>query len=90
MGWGVRSNQWGIQKELSEQEQQEILLNYRLAYLAETMVNWCSALGTVLANDEVVNGLSEIADYMQDEELTTALTMIAKIITGVYSNQPFL
>ncbi|MDL2227271.1 leucine--tRNA ligase [Bacteroidales bacterium OttesenSCG-928-K03] len=43
----------------SEAEQQEILMNYRLAYLAETWVNWCPALGTVLANDEVINGLSE-------------------------------
>ena len=43
----------------SEAEQQEILMNYRLAYLAETWVNWCPGLGTVLANDEVVNGLSE-------------------------------
>ena len=43
----------------SEKEQQEILLNYRIAYLADTVVNWCGALGTVLANDEVINGLSE-------------------------------
>lgn len=43
----------------SEKEQQLILLNYRLAYLADSMVNWCPALGTVLANDEVVNGVSE-------------------------------
>lgn len=43
----------------SEKEQSDILLNYRLAYLDESMVNWCSALGTVLANDEVINGLSE-------------------------------
>ena len=43
----------------SEREQQEILLNYRIAYLADTTVNWCAALGTVLANDEVINGLSE-------------------------------
>lgn len=43
----------------SEKEQQEILLNYRIAYLADTTVNWCAALGTVLANDEVINGLSE-------------------------------
>ncbi|GHU85961.1 leucine--tRNA ligase [Bacteroidia bacterium] len=42
----------------SEKEQQEILMNYRLAYLSETTVNWCEALGTVLANDEVSNGLS--------------------------------
>jgi leucyl-tRNA synthetase len=40
-------------------EQQEILMNYRLAYLGETMVNWCAALGTVLANDEVIDGRSE-------------------------------
>ncbi len=43
----------------SEREQQEILMNFRLAYLSETMVNWCPALGTVLANDEVIDGLSE-------------------------------
>ncbi len=42
----------------TEQQQQQILLNYRLAYLADTMVNWCPELGTVLANDEVVNGVS--------------------------------
>ena len=43
----------------SSEEQQSILLKYRLTYLAETEVNWCPALGTVLANDEIVNGVSE-------------------------------
>lgn len=43
----------------SSKKQQEILLKYRLTYLAETEVNWCPALGTVLANDEIVNGVSE-------------------------------
>ncbi|MBM1104804.1 leucine--tRNA ligase [Aurantibacter crassamenti] len=43
----------------SSKKQQEILLQYRLTYLAETEVNWCPALGTVLANDEIVNGVSE-------------------------------
>jgi leucyl-tRNA synthetase len=43
----------------SSVKQQEILLQYRLTYLAETEVNWCPALGTVLANDEIVNGVSE-------------------------------
>jgi leucyl-tRNA synthetase len=46
-------------KAKSEQEKQAVLMNYRIAYLGETMVNWCAALGTVLANDEVANGLSE-------------------------------
>lgn len=50
-------------KAKSEKEQQEVLLNYRIAYLGETMVNWCPALGTVLANDEVINGLSERGGY---------------------------
>lgn len=45
-------------KSFSEKQQQEILMNYRLAYLADTMVNWCPALGTVLANDEVSEGFS--------------------------------
>ena len=43
----------------SEEKKQKILLNYRLTYLAETEVNWCPQLGTVLANDEIVNGVSE-------------------------------
>ena len=43
----------------SSEAQQELLLKYRLTYLAETEVNWCPALGTVLANDEIVNGVSE-------------------------------
>lgn len=50
-------------KSKTEKEKQEILLNYRIAYLGETMVNWCAALGTVLANDEVINGLSERGGY---------------------------
>ncbi|GAB4376869.1 MAG: hypothetical protein Kow0075_04520 [Salibacteraceae bacterium] len=50
------SEQW---KSFGDRKRREILLNYRMAYRAETMVNWCPALGTVLANDEVVNGKSE-------------------------------
>ena len=46
-------------KAFSSEQQQQILLQYRLTYLAETEVNWCPALGTVLANDEIVNGVSE-------------------------------
>jgi len=50
------SSEW---KAFSSEEQQKILLQYRLTYLAETEVNWCPGLGTVLANDEIVNGVSE-------------------------------
>ncbi|WP_321334019.1 leucine--tRNA ligase [uncultured Bacteroides sp.] len=46
-------------KAMNEKQQQEVLMNYRIAYLGNTMVNWCPALGTVLANDEVVDGVSE-------------------------------
>ncbi len=46
-------------KAFSEKAQQEVLLQYRLTFLSDTEVNWCPALGTVLANDEIVNGLSE-------------------------------
>ena len=46
-------------KAFNQKEQEEILLKYRLTYLADTEVNWCPALGTVLANDEIVNGVSE-------------------------------
>lgn len=49
--------------QFSEKQQQEILLKYRLTFLAEAEVNWCAALGTVLANDEVVNGVSERGGY---------------------------
>ena len=47
----------------SEADKQDILLNYRMAYRAETTVNWCPALGTVLANDEVKDGKSERGGY---------------------------
>lgn len=50
------AKQWN---SYTEKKQEEILLKYRLTYLAETEVNWCPALGTVLANDEIVNGVSE-------------------------------
>ena len=46
-----------------EKRRQEVLMNYRIAYLGETMVNWCPQLGTVLANDEVVDGVSERGGY---------------------------
>lgn len=48
---------------MNEREQQQVLMNYRIAYLGETMVNWCAELGTVLANDEVVDGLSVRGGY---------------------------
>ncbi|NEW80532.1 MAG: class I tRNA ligase family protein, partial [Gelidibacter sp.] len=50
------SEQW---KNFSEEKQQKIVLKYRLTFLSETEVNWCPGLGTVLANDEIVNGVSE-------------------------------
>ncbi len=56
-------------KAKSEKEQQEILLNYRIAYKGNTMVNWCSALGTVLANDEVSEGLSIRGGYPVEQKM---------------------
>ncbi len=52
----VTAEEWN---GMNETEQQELLMNWRIAFLNETMVNWCPALGTVLANDEVVDGVSE-------------------------------
>ncbi len=52
--------QWNA---MTEQEKRQTLMNWRLAYLGETMVNWCAGLGTVLANDEVVDGLSVRGGY---------------------------
>ena len=50
-------------RAFDEKKQQEVLMNYRIAYLGETMVNWCAGLGTVLANDEVVDGVSVRGGY---------------------------
>ena len=57
---GFSADEW---KSFTSVRQQEILLQYRMTYLAETEVNWCPALGTVLANDEIVNGVSERGGY---------------------------
>ncbi|WP_162053914.1 leucine--tRNA ligase [Pontibacter pamirensis] len=56
-------------KHMNEQEQSEMLLKYRLTYVAEAVVNWCPALGTVLANDEVVGGVSERGGYPVERKL---------------------
>ena len=53
----------------SEKEQEKILLNYRLAFLSDTWVNWCEGLGTVLANDEVKDGLSERGGFPVEQKL---------------------
>ncbi|MCF8234112.1 MAG: leucine--tRNA ligase [Bacteroidales bacterium] len=56
-------------KQMNEKQQQEVLMNYRLAYLSNTMVNWCPALGTVLANDEVKDGFSERGGHPVERKL---------------------
>ncbi|MDR1344586.1 MAG: leucine--tRNA ligase [Tannerellaceae bacterium] len=60
------ADQW---KAMSGREQDEVLLDYRIAYLGDTMVNWCPALGTVLANDEVANGLSERGGHPVEQKV---------------------
>ncbi len=55
--------------ELSEKEQSDLLLEYRLAYLSDTMVNWCPQLGTVLANEEVKDGISERGGFPVERKL---------------------
>lgn len=60
------AEQW---KAFSEKEQQDILMNFRMAYLAESYVNWCPALGTVLANDEVKDGVSERGGHPVERKL---------------------
>ncbi|MFD1770024.1 leucine--tRNA ligase [Sphingobacterium suaedae] len=55
-------------KSFDYEEQQRELLKYRLAYLRESTVNWCAALGTVLANDEVINGVSERGGYPVEQK----------------------
>ena len=56
-------------KTWDEAKQQQVLLNYRIAYLADTMVNWCPELGTVLANDEVKDGLSERGGHPVEQKM---------------------
>jgi leucyl-tRNA synthetase len=56
-------------EELSEKQQSDILLEHRLAFLSDTMVNWCPQLGTVLANEEVKDGVSERGGYPVERKL---------------------
>ena len=65
----VESFTAGEWKNMSEQQQQEVLMHYRLAYLSDTIVNWCPALGTVLANDEVKDGFSERGGHPVEKKL---------------------
>ena len=58
----------GEWKAMSEQEKSQTLMNYRIAFLGETMVNWCPKLGTVLANDEVIDGVSERGGYPVEQK----------------------
>jgi len=72
----------------SEKEQSDILMEYRLAYLADSWVNWCPALGTVLANDEVVNGVSERGGHPVEQKLMRQWSMRIKafaerLLTGL-------
>lgn len=60
------ADQW---KAMNEKERSEVLMNYRIAYLGNTMVNWCPQLGTVLANDEVSEGLSVRGGYPVEQKL---------------------
>ena len=62
----ARAPQWA---SMDDKERQQLLMNYRLAYLADTAVNWCPELGTVLANDEVVGGLSVRGGYPVERKL---------------------
>ena len=66
------AEQW---RAFSSEQQQQILLKYRLTYLAETEVNWCPALGTVLANDEIVNGVSERGGHLVIRKKMTQWSM---------------
>jgi len=66
------AEQW---KSFTEKEKQDILMNYRLAYLAESYVNWCPVLGTVLANDEVKDGVSERGGYPVERKLMMQWSM---------------
>lgn len=75
-------------KSMSEAEQNKVLMSYRLTYLADSWVNWCPALGTVLANDEVINGLSERGGHPVEQKLMRQWSMRIKayaerLLTGL-------
>jgi len=75
-------------KAFSNKEKEDILQEYRLAYLADSWVNWCPALGTVLANDEVVNGVSERGGHPVEQKLMRQWSMRIKayaerLLTGL-------
>ena len=79
------AKQW---EAFSEKEKSDVLMNYRLAYLADSWVNWCPALGTVLANDEVINGLSERGGHPVEQKLMRQWSMRIKayaerLLTGL-------
>ena len=61
----LTADQWS---SFSEEEQQTYLMHYRMTYLAESEVNWCPQLGTVLANDEVINGVSERGGFPVEQK----------------------
>jgi len=62
-------------KSMNEEQQQLILMNYRITYLADSVVNWCPALGTVLANDEVKDGVSERGGHLVEQKLMRQWSM---------------
>lgn len=73
---------------MSEKQQSDILLNFRLAFLSEAMVNWCPALGTVLANDEVKDGVSERGGHPVERKLMTQWSLrisayAERLLTGL-------
>ena len=69
--FAIRNSQFANQhwNSLSEKEKSDLLMNYRLAYLSDSVVNWCPALGTVLANDEVKDGVSERGGHPVERKL---------------------
>ena len=79
------AEQWN---QFNEKQKEELLQEYRLAYLADSWVNWCPALGTVLANDEVVNGVSERGGHPVEQKLMRQWSMRIKayaerLLTGL-------
>jgi len=82
-------------KGFSDKEKQQVLLQYRLTFLAETEVNWCPGLGTVLANDEIVNGVSERGGHEVVRKKMTQWSMrisayAERLLNGIDYNQDSL
>ena len=80
-GYSFTSSEW---KKFDDKIKSDILMNFRLAYLTDGDVNWCEELGTVLANDEIIDGVSERGmAYITEVAYSRPITLLKKMLTNI-------